>query len=165
MKKKRLEKILEIVSENEIETQDELIAHLRRAGFDVTQATISRDIRELNLTKIMHGQGKYRYVTARREDGIRVLNINHALADAILRAEYAQNMVVVHTYPGMAQAIALEVDNLGHAPILGTVAGDDTILIVTRDIDSAATVSGLIKDMIRARHKGEAGTASAGEGH
>lgn len=164
MKKKRLEKIIEIVTENEVETQDELISYLRQAGFDVTQATVSRDIRELNLTKVMHGQGKYRYVMARKEDGIRALNINHALADAILRAEYAQNLVVVHTYPGMAQAIALEVDNLGHNAILGTVAGDDTVLIVTRDTDSAATVSGLIKDMIRARHKGGAGTHN-GEGH
>ncbi len=163
MKKKRLEKIIEIVTENEVETQDELITHLREAGFEVTQATVSRDIRELNLTKITRGQGKYRYVLPRHEDGIRTLHINHALADAIVRAEYAQNLVVVHTYPGMAQAIALEVDNLGHAAILGTVAGDDTVLIVTRDTDSAATVSGLIKDMIRARHKG--GTGTAGEGN
>ncbi len=163
MKKKRLDKIIEIVTNFDIETQDELIAHLKEEGFDVTQATASRDIRELKLTKVMSGHGVYRYVVPRTEDGIRVLNINHALAEAIVRAEYAQNLVVVHTFPGMAQAIALEVDNLGHARILGSVAGDDTILIVTQDTESAATVSGLIKDMIRARH--QSGGAASAEGN
>lgn len=162
MKKKRLEKIVEIVTENVVETQEELLGHLRCAGFDVTQATVSRDIRELNLTKMTRGQGGYRYVIPQYEDSIRTLHISNALADAILRAEYAQNIVVVHTYPGMAQAIALEVDNLGHASILGSVAGDDTVMIVTGDTDNAAAISGLIKDMIRARHKSGAPATEEG---
>lgn len=158
MKKKRLDKIIEIITTHEVETQDELIAYLRREGFEVTQATVSRDIRELKLTKIMTGHGSYRYVQPEVNHDVKGLHISHALSDAIVRVASAENLVVVHTYPGMAQAVALEVDRLKHPGILGSVAGDDTILIVTAEKAGAHTVSEEIRELIRsrAREKGDA---------
>ena len=157
MKKNRLEKIIEIITEHEIETQEDLIVHLKAAGYDVTQATVSRDIRSLKLTKMTTGHGTYRYVIPKTEEDIRELRINHVLAETILRVEYAQNLVVVHTLPGMAQAIAVEVDHLGNPQILGCVAGDDTIIIVTRDSTSALALSEQMQDMIRSRSKQSGG--------
>lgn len=151
MKKKRLDKIIEIITAHEVETQDDLITYLRNEGFEVTQATVSRDIRELKLTKIMTGRGSYRYIMPEAEHNNKGLHISHALSDAILRVAFAENLVVVHTYPGMAQAIALEVDRLKHTRILGCVAGDDTILIVSTDKSSANIISEEIKEMIRTR--------------
>ena len=154
MKKNRLEKVIEIITGHEIETQDELIEYLRREGFDVTQATVSRDIRELKLVKIMTGHGSYRYVLPQEDASSQTaLHISSALAETIVRAEYAGNLVVLHTFPGMANAIAAEVDHLHHPSLLGCVAGDDTILIVARDGESAAQISDQIKDMIRHRTK------------
>ena len=146
MKKKRLDKIIDII-------RDELIAYLRAEGFAVTQATVSRDIRELQLTKIMTGRGSYRYVMPPKatETG---LHFNHAVAETIVRADSAQNVIVLHTYPGMAQAVALEVDNLRHPELLGCVAGDDTVIIVATDAARAVEVREEIKDMIRSRRAG-----------
>lgn len=151
MKKKRLDKIIEIISTHEVETQDELISYLRNEGFEVTQATVSRDIRELKLAKIMTGRGSYRYILPEAGHDVKGLHLSHALSDAITRVAYAENLVVVHTYPGMAQAVALEVDRLNHVGILGSVAGDDTILIATADKHCAHTVSDEIKELIRTR--------------
>ena len=153
MKKNRLDKIIEIITCNEVETQDELISYLKDAGYAVTQATISRDIRELKLAKVMTGRGSYRYVLPQEDKDIRQLHISHALAETITRVEAAQNMVVLHTYAGMAQAVALEVDHLSHPSILGCVAGDDTIIIVARDTASATLLSEQMQDMIRSRVK------------
>lgn len=154
MKKNRLEKVMEIIAEHEIETQDELIDYLRRDGFEVTQATVSRDIRELKLVKIMTGHGSYRYVLPQEDTSSQTaLHISGALAETIVRAEFSGSLVVVHTFPGMANAIAAEVDHLHHPALLGCVAGDDTILIVARDGDSAAQISDQLKDMIRHRTK------------
>lgn len=162
MKKKRLDKIIEIITLHEVETQDELISYLNQEGFDVTQATVSRDIRELKLTKVMTGRGSYRYIRSIEERDIKGLHISHALADAIVRVASAQNLVVLHTFPGMAQAIALEVDHLKHPFILGSVAGDDTVLIVAVDSAGAGHVSEQIKELIRTRSK-EHRTTQGGE--
>lgn len=153
MKKNRLDKIIEIITRNEVETQDELISHLKAAGYAVTQATVSRDIRELKLAKVMTGRGSYRYVLPKEDKDIRQLHISHALAETITRAEAAQNMIVLHTYAGMAQAVALEVDHLAHPGILGCVAGDDTIIIVARDTAAAVLLSDQMQEMIRSRVK------------
>ena len=129
MKKNRLEKVIEIITEHEIETQDELIEYLRREGFDVTQATVSRDIRELKLVKIMTGRGSYRYVMPQEDATSQTaLHISSALAETIVRVEFTGNLVVLHTLSGMANALATEVDRLHHPSLLGCVAGDDTIL-------------------------------------
>ena len=137
MKKNRLEKIIEIITQNEVETQDELIFYLKEAGYAVTQATVSRDIRELKLAKIMTGRGNYRYVLPKEDKETRRLHISHALAETIVRVEAAQNMIVLHTYAGMAQAVALEVDHLSHPGLLGCVAGDDTIFVAAQDAETA----------------------------
>lgn len=153
MKKNRLDKIIEIITQNEVETQDELISHLKDAGYAVTQATVSRDIRELKLAKVMTGRGSYRYVLPKEDKDIRQLHISHALSETITRVEVAQNIIVLHTYAGMAQAVALEVDHLAHPNLLGCVAGDDTIIIVARDNASASALSDQMKEMIRSRAK------------
>ncbi len=153
MKKNRLDKIIDIITQNEVETQDELIVHLKKAGYEVTQATVSRDIRELKLAKVMTGRGNYRYILPKETKDTRSLHISHALSETITRAEVAQNIIVLHTYAGMAQAVALEVDHLAHPNILGCVAGDDTIIIVARDSTSALALSEQMQDMIRSRSK------------
>ena len=153
MKKNRLNKIIEIINTYEVETQDDLIVHLQAAGFSVTQATVSRDIRELGLSKVVTGRGSYRYILPKADRGIRNLQFNHALAETITRVEVAQNIIVLHTYAGMAQAVALEVDHLSHSGILGCVAGDDTIIIVARDNAEAALLSEQLQEMIRSRVK------------
>ncbi len=154
MKKNRLDRIIHIISTHEVETQDELIAHLREEGFTVTQATVSRDIRELGLAKVMTGRGSYRYVLPKEDKDTRRLHISHALSETIVRVEVAQNIIVLHTYAGMAQAVALEVDHLSHPDLLGCVAGDDTIIIVARDNGSASGLGNQMQELIRSRAKG-----------
>ena len=151
MKKDRLDKVIEIITNNEVETQDALIAHLSAAGYHVTQATVSRDIRDLRLTKVMTGRGSYRYVLPEDDTASRRLNISHALAETITRADVSGNIIVLHTFSGMAQAVALEVDNLNYNGLLGCVAGDDTIIIVTRDHPAAVALSAQLRELIRAR--------------
>lgn len=153
MKRNRLEKIIEIITAYEIGTQDELIARLNADGYHVTQATVSRDIRELKLTKIATGRGHYRYIVPKENRDLHRLHINHALAETIQRVEAAQNIIVVHTLAGMAQAVAIEVDKLALEDVLGCVAGDDTILIVARDGDTAADLATRMQNLIRTRQK------------
>jgi transcriptional regulator of arginine metabolism len=116
---------------------------------------VSRDIRELKLAKVMTGRGNYRYVLPKEDKDTRRLHISHALAETIVRVEAAQNIIVLHTYAGMAQAVALEVDHLSHPSLLGCVAGDDTIIIVARDNAGAAALADQLQEMIRARAKME----------
>ena len=141
MKKNRLNKIIEIINTYEVETQDDLIVHLQAAGFSVTQATVSRDIRELGLSKVVTGRGSYRYILPKADKGARSLQISHALAETITRVEVAQNIIVLHTYAGMAQAVAVGIDAMKLSQILGCVAGDDTILVVSRDEATATELA------------------------
>ncbi len=150
MKSNRQKKILEIVSRFQIETQDDLIVKLLEEGFSVTQATISRDIRELQLTKVLTGKGSYRYVAPKKEELVTGMKINAALVDSIVSADYAQNLVVIRTFPGLAQAVAAGIDNLAIAEVLGCVAGDDTILIATRNDVAAKSISERIHIMMKA---------------
>ena len=150
MKGNRQKKILEIINRYHIETQDDLIDRLLVEGFSVTQATVSRDIRELQLTKVLTGKGSYRYVAPKKEDMVAGLKFNAALVDSITSVEYAMNMIVIKTYPGLAQAVAAGVDNLSIAEVLGCVAGDDTIMIVTRNEASAKSISERIRVMMKA---------------
>ena len=150
MKANRQKKILEIVARFHVETQDDLIDRLLVEGFSVTQATISRDIRELQLTKVLTGKGSYRYVAPKKEELVTGIKINDALVDSILSAEYAQNLVVIRTFPGLAQAVAASIDNLSIAEVLGCVAGDDTIFIATRNEETAKNISERIHSMMKA---------------
>ena len=150
MKGNRQKKILEIISRYHIETQDDLIERLLMEGFSVTQATVSRDIRELQLNKVMTGKGSYRYVAPKKEEMVAGMKINAALVDSIISVDYAQNLGVVHTLPGLAQAVAAGIDNLALAEVLGCVAGDDTILVATRTESAAKSISERIHVLMKA---------------
>ncbi|MBO7368818.1 MAG: arginine repressor, partial [Clostridia bacterium] len=138
-KNKRKEKILDIVSKTEVNTQEELIAILRSQGLEVTQATVSRDIKELGLVKVAGKEKKYRY--ARPEDTRSDYSIHMDLMrSVVLSCECAQNMVVIKTLAGNGNAIAVIIDNGKTEGIVGTLAGDDTVFAVTKDNESAIKV-------------------------
>ncbi len=132
MKYNRHARILDIIETYEIETQDELAEKLRELSMDVTQATISRDIKELRLVKVLTPGGKYRYSVMNTDGG----NMNDRLLviikEAFVSSDYANNILIIKTRPGMAQAVAASLDGLGWNDIVGTIAGDDTIMIVCR---------------------------------
>lgn len=142
MKKRRQEKLLELISAFEIETQDELIDRLRDHGFEVTQATVSRDIRELKIYKMTTGRGTYRYVLPKQsEETGNSMKFGSTIIGSIVSVNVALNIVVLKTFAGLAQAVAVGIDGMKMEQILGCVAGDDTIMIVARNEQSAAEIS------------------------
>ena len=149
MKSKRQQKILELIESYDITTQEELISRLNEEGYVATQATISRDIRELKLVKAMMVEGVYKYVhpTKRETPAPR---FNSALAESVLRIDHAGNIIVIRTYPGMAQPVASCIDAIGHADVLGCVGGDDTVIVVIRDPAKAADLCNKIRQMLNA---------------
>ena len=149
MKSNRQKKILEIVNRYSVETQDDLIDRLEVEGFLVTQATISRDIRELQLSKVLTAKGTYCYVAPKKEDLAGGIKFNAALVESIVTVEYAQNLVVIKTFPGLANAVASGIDNMAIAEVLGCVAGDDTIFVATRNELSAKHFSDRIRVMMK----------------
>ena len=149
MKSMRHTAILRIISEQEIETQDDLIAKLKENGFDVTQATVSRDIKQLGLVKTTDGEGKYRYSAPHHSSSGSDSKFKNILSEAIISSESAENMVVVKTYSGMANAAAAAIDALASDRILGSIAGDDTILIVTKNDETAEEFSAILKDAVK----------------
>lgn len=150
MKSKRQEQIISLITRYEIETQEELIHMLGREGFNVTQATVSRDIRELKLTKVLNGRGSYRYVFPAKKEPVNNFKFNRALVDSIISIEYAQNIIVTKTYTGMAQAVATGLDAIQSQDILGCVAGDDTIITVTRSEECAKDISERLHSLLDA---------------
>lgn len=149
MKSSRQDVILELVEKYEIETQDDLITKLRESGFDVTQATVSRDIRELKLTKVLTGHGGYRYVLPPKDSGLGGSKLNRALLESIVLLDIAMNIVVIKTHPGLAQAVAAGIDSLHMPEIIGSVAGDDTLINIARDPESAEVVCEKLKTLIK----------------
>ena len=137
MKIERHAKIIELINEYAIETQEELAARLNEAGFRVTQATVSRDIRELKLAKVMSETGEYKYVLPKsgENDGRHVYS--KALSGSIKSVDCALNDIVIKTYPGLANAVAAAIDSLHEHDILGCVAGDDTIILIAHSAESA----------------------------
>lgn len=133
MKNQRHEKIKELIARFDIETQDDLIQRLRQEGLLVTQATISRDIRELKISKALGANGKYHYSMA--DSG--AASVRHSYMSSIRNVSFANNLVVIKTGPGLAQAVAAEIDSMDHGEILGCVAGDDTIIAVARNDEIA----------------------------
>ncbi len=145
MKSLRHGKILEIIAKYDVETQEELTEYLKKEGFAVTQATVSRDIKALRLIKTAANTGesenKYKYSVNKSGDdsaGIPEVKFKTILGHAIVSTDYAGNLVVLKTYAGMAQASAAAIDSMNIDNILGTVAGDDTILIVMRTENEAS---------------------------
>ena len=149
MKVSRHAKILELIEKYDIETQDELAMRLREEGFDVTQATVSRDIREMRLTKISVEKGKQKYaVTANNDNEISDMLIR-VFKEAVIKMDYAGNMVVIKTLEGMGMAVGVALDNMQNSEILGTIAGDDTVFCVIRGNHQAAE---LIERLYRIIH-------------
>ena len=149
MKSQRQAKILEIISNTNVETQEQLLQLLRDAGFTSTQATISRDIKELRIVKELTSLGTYRYTTSSRElPETFSTRLNTIFRECVTGFDYAQNIVVIHTLPGLAGAAASAVDAMNMNLILGTLAGDDTVIVIMRDTNAAAAFCGEIKNLM-----------------
>ena len=149
MKSQRQAKIMEIISTRNVETQEQLLAALQQEGFHGTQATISRDIKELRIIKELTSFGTYRYTTAAREVPHTFSGrLNTIFRECVTDFDYAQNIIVIHTMPGLANAAASALDAMHMSVILGTIAGDDTVFIVMRDNNAAAAFCGEIKGLL-----------------
>ena len=148
MKSQRQAKILEIISTINVETQEQLLAELERAGVRSTQATISRDIKELRIVKELTSLGTYRYTTAAREVPSTFSGrLNTIFRECVTRYDYAQNIVVIHTMPGLAGAAASAIDAMNLSVVVGTLAGDDTVIVIMRDTNTAAQFCGEISNL------------------
>lgn len=141
-------KIREIIGNNEIETQDELVDRLRDAGYNVTQATVSRDIKELHLVKVPMTDGRYKYSLPADQKFNPLQKIKRVLVDSFVAIDCADNLVVMKTMPGNANAIAVLIDNLQWQEVMGTICGDDTILIICRSKDNSKEVVQRFLDML-----------------
>lgn len=137
MKSQRQSKILELISQIDIETQEQLLAELEKSGFHSTQATISRDIKELRIVKELSHNGSYRYTVHHNETTSFFSRLNNIFHECVIKLDYVQNIVVIKTLPGLASAACSAVDGMDMAYIVGTIAGDDTGLIVMRDAEYA----------------------------
>lgn len=149
MKSKRQEKILDIIRERDVETQEQLLAELAAAGFTATQATISRDIRQLRIVKQLAPSGVYRYQTAVQPAEHQFSErLNVIFKQSITSVDYAQNILVIKTMVGMANAAMAALDAMHIPEIVGTLAGDDTAFVVLRDTPSAANLCAEIRSQV-----------------
>jgi len=149
MKGKRHAKILELISKHEIDTQEELLKRLNENGLRVTQATVSRDIKELRLIKVQAAKG-YKYSTNAAQDTVDMSFKFHAVfSESVTSIDYAENIVVIHCYVGMANAACAALDSIQWNGVVGTIAGDDTIFCVTRDKQNAAELAEQLHRLIK----------------
>ena len=148
MKSGRHSKILEIIEKYPIETQDELLTHLKAEGYITTQATISRDIKDLRLVKTLGSDGKYRYVSASKNSTDIRSNFSSLFASSVNSIDFAQNIVVIKTLSGMAQAVCAALDSNDYKAVVGTIAGDDTIFIACRSSQLAVSLTEELKKLI-----------------
>lgn len=132
-------RIREIITNNEVETQDELVDRLRAAGCNVTQATVSRDIKEMHLIKVPLPDGRYKYSLPTEQKFNPIQKLKRMLIDSCLSIDYTDNLVVMKTVPGHANAVAELIDNLQWQEIMGTISGDNTILIICRSNESSGS--------------------------
>ena len=150
MKSQRQAKILEIISTRNVETQEQLLAALQKEGFRGTQATISRDIKELRIVKELTNLGTYRYTTPSNEmTGTFSSKMNTIFRECVVGYDYAQNIIVIRTLPGLASAAGSAVDAMNMSAVVGTLAGDDTVMIVMRDSNAAAAFCGEISNLTK----------------
>ena len=140
MKVNRHVKIVELVNKYDIETQEELADRLREEGFQVTQATVSRDIRALKLSKVSCGNGRQKYVAMKQEDTHLSAKYSRVLKDGFVSMDKAQNILVIKTVSGMAMAVAAAVDAMEMEEIVGSIAGDDTIMAAVRTTEDVEVV-------------------------
>ncbi len=148
MKSQRQAKIMEIISNQNIETQEQLQAVLLQEGYRCTQATISRDIKEMRIVKELTSLGTYRYTTSGGEIGSTFSSrLNTIFRECVVGFDYAQNIIVIRTLPGLAAAAGSAIDAMNLSTVVGSLAGDDTVMIVMRDNNSAAAFCGEIKNL------------------
>ena len=147
MKLERHSKIVELIGKYEIETQEELAERLKESGYHVTQATVSRDIRELKLSKIQAESGRQRYVVMQSQSGFSDKYIR-ILKDGYASMDMAQNIMIIKTVSGMAMAVAAALDAIHFHEIVGCIAGDDTIMCAVRSVDDTILVMDKIKKLV-----------------
>ena len=149
MKAKRLEEIIKIIETEDVCTQEGLLNSLKEKGYDVTQATVSRDIKSLDLVKVMTEEGKYRY---KRQESIKMQKseskFKSVFLEAVIKVDYAMNIVVLKCHTGMGNAACAAIDLMEHNEVVGTLAGDDTVFILLKDCDEAIKFSEKIKMML-----------------
>lgn len=151
MKRYRSMKIKEIIQSQIIETQEELASALQKEGIAVTQATVSRDIKELMLIKIPYKDGHYRYALSTEKPN--VMSKNHTallFQEAVTRIDSSVNLIVIHTLPGSAQSVAAAIDQSKYQEIIGTLAGDDTILVILRDPADVEVFKERVQELLKA---------------
>ncbi|NQD67515.1 transcriptional regulator ArgR [Bacillus haikouensis] len=141
-------KIREIITNRDVETQDELVDSLKNSGFNVTQATVSRDIKELHLVKVPLMDGRYKYSLPADQRFNPLQKLKRTLTDAFVKIDTAGHMLVMKTLPGNANAIGALIDNLDWEEILGTICGDDTCLIICRTEDETKVITERFLDML-----------------
>ena len=149
MKAKRQQEILRIIQEHEVETQDQLLAELRERGVQSTQATISRDIKQLHLVKEPVGRGRYRYAASVHRHSLNVADkLRTIFRESIVSVDSAQNIVVIKTMAGLASGAAAALDGMQINAMVGSLAGDDTALLIMRDTEDALILCEEIKEML-----------------
>ncbi|MCM1057298.1 MAG: arginine repressor [Firmicutes bacterium] len=148
MKKLRHEKIAEIIQKYDVETQEELAGRLREAGFAVTQATVSRDIREMKLSKVSAGGAGQKYVILEQGDGPVGDKYIRVLKDGFVSMDRAQNILVIKTVSGMAMAVAAALDALQFAEVVGCIAGDDTIFVAVRTAEETRRLMEKVRGLV-----------------
>lgn len=151
MKIKRQTKIIELITKNDVETQEELAELLNAAGYNVTQATISRDIRELKLTKVSSEKGKQKYIVLQKQEAGLSEKFVRVLRDGFVSMDRAQNIMVIKTVSGMAMAVAAALDALHINGIVGCIAGDDTIMCAIRSVEDTIEVMEKVNKLVSAR--------------
>lgn len=149
MKRQRHEVVVELINKYVIETQEELAAYLKEEGFEVTQATVSRDIRELNLSKISTGNGRQKYIILQNDDAKLGDKYMRVLKDGFVSMNMAQNILVVKTVQGMAMAVAAAIDAMKFPEIVGCIAGDDTIMAAIKSVEETKIVMDKIDEILK----------------
>lgn len=150
MKNERHQAIASLIEKYRIRTQEELARRLREKGFEATQATVSRDIRQMNLKKISEGGGRSYYTMGKEEVPLNGAYGN-VLKESLVSVEAAMNLLVLKTHPGMAMAVAAAVDALALEEILGTIAGDDTVMAAARTVEEAKRVQKRFREILSAK--------------
>ena len=148
MKTKRQAKILELIRRNDIETQEELSDRLEQEGFQVTQATVSRDIRELKLTKVALSNGRQKYTAIMEQDEHLSEKYTRVFKDGFVSMDMAQNILVIKTVSGMAMAVAAALDAMHLHEIVGCIAGDDTIMCAIRSVEDTVEIMGRLRQLV-----------------
>lgn len=152
MKKERHAKIIELIQTNNIETQEELAEQLKNSGYIVTQATVSRDIRELKLTKVATGDGGQKYAAIARQNNEMNQKYIRILSEGFISMDMAQNILVIKTVSGMAMAVAAALDALHWNEMVGCIAGDDTIMCAIRSVEDTKVLMQKIQKIISVYH-------------